>query len=206
MTVSSIVECTLRRVVCEGTELERVVRRLAELFGQGEESDCFFERLVFIPHNDAGNMNVVHRESVVGIEYTAEKDFCELKYFGAPVVLKNPIEGSVDVVTVTSVTASTNVRRTLLKTGFVVKADHAKKGLRFKTRIQSQEIIISRPYNASLIEERVYQDGIASWDSLAGPLPFGQNYLLEIRQNVLGTFTPEEIVNGLHDLANQLVA
>ena len=74
MTVSDTIECTVRRVICEGPELERLVRRLAELFGGGEELDCFFERLVFTPHNDAANMNFLHRESVVGIEYMAEKD------------------------------------------------------------------------------------------------------------------------------------
>jgi hypothetical protein len=193
-------------VVREGPELEAVVGRLAELFGQGQEIDSFFERLVFTPHNDAGNMNFVHRESVVGIEYMAEKDVCELKYYGAPVILKNKIEGCIDVVTVTPVTASTNVRRTLLKAGFAVKADYGKKGLRFKTRRETQEIVISRPYNATLIDERLYMDGTASWESLAGPFPFGQDYLLEIRQNVTGISTAEDVISELHNLGNQLVA
>jgi len=203
---SDIVECTIRRVVREGSELENIVRKLAELFGQGEEVDVFVERLVFSPYNEAGNMNLVHRESLVGIEYMVGKDVCNLTYYGAPVILASmpSSDKAGDAFTVTSVEASTNVRRTLLKAGFVVKADHAKKGLRFKTRRLSQEILISRPYNASLMEEKLYREGMANWESLAGGFPFGQNYLLELKQNVLGASTPEDVVRELQDLANKL--
>ena len=200
------VECILRCVVRDGPQLEAVVRHLTEMFGQGEEIDVFHERLVFVPHNEAGNLNVIHRESLIGIEYPAEKDTCTMKYYGAPVNIMGESGGvMVEAYTVTEVAATTNIRRTMLKTGFKVKADYAEKGLRFHTRRESQVVSITRPYNASLIEERLYKECTASWDSLPGSFPFGRDYLFEIRQYVGSTQTPDEVVAEARALVNRLI-
>jgi len=200
------VQCIVRCVVRDGAQLESVVRQLTEMYGQGEETDTFHERLVFVPHNEAGNLNVIHRESLVGLEYPAEKEMCTVKYYGAPVNVPGECGGLVvEAVTVTEVAASTNIRRTLLKTGFKVKADYAEKGLRFRTRRETQLVNITRPYNASLIEDRLYKEGIASWDSLPGAFPFGRDYLFEIRQYAGFNQTPEEVISEARALVDRLI-
>ena len=200
------VECIVRCVVRDGAQLEAVVRHLTEMFGQGEEIDVFHERLVFVPHNEAGNLNVIHRESLIGIEYPAEKETCTVKYYGAPVNVTQEVGGTViEAFTVTEVRSTTNIRRTLLKTGFKVKADYAEKGLRFRTRRESQVVSISRPYNASLIEDRLYRECIASWDSLPGSFPFGRDYLFEIRQYVGSSRVTDEVVAEALALVHRLI-
>ena len=198
-------ECIVRCVIRDGPQLESLVRHLTDMFGAGMEMDTFHERLLFVPHNDPGNMNVIHRESSIGIEYMAEKETCTVKYYGAPISV-NEVPGlHVEVVGVTRVTASINIRRTLLKTGFTIKADYAQKGLKFLTRQESQTVCISRPYNASLIDERVYREGVASWDSLPGPFPFGRDYLLEMRRTVDPISTPEDVLGEFRALLDKLI-
>ena len=199
------IECVVRCVVREGQQLETVVRTLTDIYGQGEEIDIFHERMVFVPHNEAGNLNVINRESVIGIQYLAEKETCSVKYIGAPVNLKETVSPHVEATSVCQVVATTNVRRTLLKTGFKVTSDYAEKGLRFRTRRDSQLISITRPYNACLIEDRLYRERIASWDSLPGPFPFGRDYLLELRQLIGSVITPEEALSELQALLDRLV-
>jgi hypothetical protein len=199
------IECVIRCVVRDGQQLETVVRALTETFGQGEEIDIFHERLVFVPHNEVGNLNVINRESVICIEYLAEKESCSVKYMGAPVNLKETSGLHVEATSVSQVVATTNIRRTLLKTGFTVTSDYAEKGLRFRTRRDAQTISITRPYNASLIEDRVYRERIASWDSLPGAFPFGRDYLLELSQLTGSTHTPEEALSELQAMLDRLV-
>lgn len=194
----STIRCTHRTVVKDGDQLRSVLSRLTELCGPPEEAELFQELFLFTPLCDANNMNLIKREIKVEIKYKASVPrVCQISHSGAP------LEKFPQAATVTETEASANVRRTFLKAGFLVKADHAQKGLLFKTR-NNQKIALTRPYNATLRTEALYQTGAAAWDALPGAFPFGSDYLLEITQNTGSEATVQVIIQGLKALVDKL--
>lgn len=181
------IEVVFRSVVKgDGDELSLMVSRLTSLFGPGVEVDIFEESLVFKPLQDSGNMNVVNRDVIVTFEYrsSAASNTVVAKHIGSsiPVITETDADAFSAYNVRTSSASNANLRRTFLKSGFVVRNDFARKGLKFATRKDRVTILLSRPYNALFTEGVSYLEGSACWETLPGPLPFESDYLLEVKQ------------------------
>ena len=193
--------CVYRKIVKEESITE-LVNRLTNLFGDGEACDFFSESLCFNPQNEAGNMNYINRDVFVDIQYSATDDrICNLTRVGASVVVK---DRAASATVVTRSTLEVNIRRMFFKGGFFVKSDYAKKGLVFETR-DNQTISLTRPYNAVLNETSLYEKHLAAWTLLAGPLPFGTDYLLEISQHSPSEALVDITVLNLRTMLDKLV-
>ena len=196
------VEVVIRSVVKNGEDLQRMVALLTNLYGPGSEIDSFEEQLVFHPKQEQGNMNYINRDVHVRIEYRA--DSVVVKHIGSPATgIKGLVPGTQASTVTETIVEACNIRRVFTKTGFVVASDFAKKGLEFKTR-HGATVVLSRPYNAALAEDKMYVDGRASWEPLGGPLPFGSDYLLELKQLAEGQGSVDSVVHALNELSKEL--
>ena len=161
-----------RRVI-DQSNFSKCVSKLVECFGVGEQIDEFRERYLFVPQNEVGNMNYIHRNILVEIVYASDGSCCVYQ-------LSETADGST-----VACNSLWNIRRMFMKAGFKIIGDFAQKGLRFNTRNDGTCIVISRPYNAVLACENT------TWNSLPGPLPFGNDYLIEVTQT--GTATTKSL-------------
>jgi hypothetical protein len=200
------IEITYASIVRDGEHLQRLVQSLQHLYGPEEEIDVFEERLVFKPQVEVGNMNYVIRDSNVRIVYDNKlPDRCDITYLGAPV--DNAVATKFPrfrTVSTRSTNASSNFRNILGKSGFTTVADFAKKGIQFCTRTRGQSVVISRPYNAAMSDEKMRKFGTAIWTPLPGPLPFKQDYLFELTQQINGTEELEAACESLTRIVNKI--
>lgn len=197
-------EVTLRSIVKSGESITRLVGRLTTLYGQGSEVDIFRERLTFRPREEAGNMNVVNRESSIDIEYT--KDNVRLKHLVSTASAgKAAVPQTCEIFCIKLSTCSNcNVRRMFLKAGFAVRSDFGQKGLRFKAP-NEVVITITRPHNAEINSSVSYQSGKLAWENISGQPPFGQDYLLEVSSIVKEQSAVEDLVGSLIEISCQIV-
>lgn len=194
-------------VVKEGAPLQALVKALNARYGDSIEEESFEEHLVFKPYNEAGNMNYVIRDTSVSILYsTRTPNTCSVTYYGAPVdnpyLLKFPY---LTALSARTSDADCNFRSILVKSGFQKKADFAKKGITFSTRVNNQKIVLSRPYNAILSIDNLKTNGVASWHNIPGSFPFKQDYLLEIHQNIKSVEEVETACDSLSNLVNSIL-
>ena len=194
-------EVILRLIVKGGDQLQRLVNSLTSVYGRGTEVDMFQEELVFKPIQERGNMNYVNRDVLVELEYSGGG--VVVKHIGSSLTeLKDlPVGARAFNVVKTSVSEG-NIRRLFLKSGFILKSDFAKKGIRFISRT-GLTICLSRPYNASLGLDQTYMTGITCWETLTGPFPLGQDYLLEISGNTKYQAGAEDLVREINALREQ---
>ena len=198
------IEVSLRTVVRGGESLGKLVNVLTGLYGQGKEGDSFYERLVFKPKQELGNMNFINRDSVVCLEYS-KNHICVDHVLSTLPVPKGPVySGKPEIVVIRRSKASNpNVRRLFQKSGFKVLSDFAKKGLVFNTRY-GIDVSLSRPYNAQLSEKQSYETGTPVWESVGGHTPLGQDYLLEFKKVVSNQADVEACLESIGDLQRNL--
>ncbi len=194
-------------VIKDGAQLQELVKQLTARYGDSTEEDSFDEHLVFKPFNEVGNMNYVIRDTNVSIRYSAKTpDTCSITYYGAPV--DNPYLAKFPFLTALSARstdADCNVRNILMKSGFQRKADFAKKGIKFSTRMKDQYIVLSRPYNAMLNLEKLNTMGSVVWSNISGSFPFKLDYLLEINQTIKSIEELENACDSLNNLVSSLI-
>lgn len=197
-------EATIRSVIKSGDSISRLVTRLTNLYGQGAEVDLFRERLSFQPREEVGNMNFVNRDCVVDIEYLEQN--ATMRHLVSTVTVgKASLPLNCEIFSIkTTPCSNCNFRKMFLKAGFVVQSDFGQKGLRFTTP-HGHVITITRPHNAEIKQNTSYQSGRLTWENISGSPPLGQDYLLEVRCQVAGVTSIEEVLSNLQETSSQLV-
>jgi hypothetical protein len=191
-----------RSVIKGGESLSRLFNALTDLYGQGTDVDHLEERLIFKPMEQSGNMNFINKDSLMIMHY--EKNRIVVQHVVSSLPSGKPL---IEVLAVRQSGASNlNLRRMLIRSGFRVKSDFAKKGLQFNTRHDGIEVILTRPYNCELKGSSSYESGIPAWNNLGGSFPFGSDYLIELKKMINNQSELDACIQSITDLHSKLVA
>ena len=193
------------RCIVRGAEsLNKLVNILNDLYGSSEEVDTLEERFIFSPKEEAGNLNVINRETNMILLYDKNNVVVQHVVSTVPYNKPLPISGSIEVFGMRQSQASNaNLRRLFRRCGFTLKSDFAKKGLRFQSR-HDLEIVLTRPYNIEFNERTAYETGVPSWDNKGGAPPLGPDYLLEMRKIIINQSELQNSVDSIVDLHSKL--